>query len=109
LLPFLRDVVYFVSLRHVDPPYFEQHDYTGISEFFWQVLRAALDPVLDVLFPPERVKIPWSPRSASLPKAREIRGEPGSGFGDRIEQFFSAATPQSSNHTDHRRADGEGL
>jgi putative DNA methylase len=80
-----------VDVVHVDPPYYEQHDYTGISEFFWQVLRAALDPVLDVLFPPDRVKIPWSPRSASLPKAREIRGEPGSGFGDRIEQFFKAA------------------
>jgi adenine-specific DNA methylase len=80
-----------VDVVHVDPPYYEQHYYTGISEFFWQVLRAALDPVLDVLFPPDRVKIPWSPRSASLPKAREIRGEPGSGFGDRIEQFFKAA------------------
>jgi len=80
-----------VDVVHVDPPYFEQHDYTGISEFFWQVLRAALDPVLDVLFPPDHVKIPWSPRSASLPKAMEIRGEPGSGFGDKIEQFFRAA------------------
>jgi adenine-specific DNA methylase len=80
-----------VDVVHVDPPYFEQHNYTGISEFFWQVLRSALDPVLDVLFPPDRVKIPWSPRSASLPKAREIRGEPGSGFGDKIEQFFKAA------------------
>ncbi len=80
-----------VDIVHVDPPYYEQHNYTGISEFFWQVLRAALDPVLDVLFPPERVKIPWSPRSASLPKAREIRGEPGSSFGDRMEQFFRAA------------------
>jgi len=80
-----------VDVVHVDPPYFDQHDYTGISEFFWQLLRAALDPVLDVLFPPDRVKIPWSPRSASLPKAREIRGEPSSGFGDKIEQFFRAA------------------
>jgi len=80
-----------VDVVHVDPPYYEQHNYTGISEFFWQVLRSALDPVLDVLFPPDRVKIPWSPRSASLPKAREIRGEPGSGFGDKIEQFFRAA------------------
>jgi Adenine-specific DNA methylase containing a Zn-ribbon len=80
-----------VDIVHVDPPYFEQHDYTGVSEFFWQVLRSALDPVLDVLFPPDRVKIPWSPRSASLPKAREIRGEPGSGFGGKIEQFFRAA------------------
>jgi putative DNA methylase len=79
-----------VDVVHVDPPYYEQHNYTGISEFFWQVLRAALDPVLDVLFPPERVKIPWSPRSASLPKAREIKGKPGSSFGDKIEQFFRA-------------------
>ena len=82
-----------VDVVHVDPPYYEQHNYTGVSEFFWQVLRSALEPVLDVLFPPERVKLEWSPRSASLPKAREIRGPPGSAFGDRIEQFFrSAAT-----------------
>jgi adenine-specific DNA methylase len=79
-----------VDVVHVDPPYYEQHNYTGVSELFWQVLRSALDPVLDVLFPPERVKISWSPRSASLPKAREIRGEPGSGFGDKMEQFFRA-------------------
>ncbi|MFZ8837414.1 MAG: hypothetical protein ACO2PM_00465, partial [Pyrobaculum sp.] len=80
-----------VDVVHVDPPYYEQHDYTGISEFFWQALRAALDPILDILFPPDRVKISWSPRSASLPKPREIRGPPGSSFGDRIEQFFRAA------------------
>jgi adenine-specific DNA methylase len=79
-----------VDVVHVDPPYYEQHNYTGVSEFFWQVLRSALEPVLDILFPPERVKLGWTPRSASLPKAREIRGPPGSGFGDKIERFFRA-------------------
>jgi len=61
----------------VDPPYFDQHDYTGISELFWAVLRPALMPVLVDLFPPERVRIDWSPFEDRLPRL-ELRGSPKS-------------------------------
>jgi len=61
----------------VDPPYFDQHDYTGISELFWAVLRPALMPALPDLFPPERVRIDWSPFDDRLPRL-ELRGSPKS-------------------------------
>jgi adenine-specific DNA methylase len=82
-----------VDLIHVDPPYYDQHDYTGIMEFFWQILQRALMPVLDVLFPKDAIKIDWSPYQSELPR-HEIHGPPPkkvgefSEFGDAMEVFF---------------------
>jgi adenine-specific DNA methylase len=86
-----------VDVIHVDPPYYDQHDYSGIMEFFWQILQRALEPVLDQLFPPERIKLDWSPYNSELPRRHEIRGSPPSRvgeysrFGDRIEAFLREA------------------
>jgi adenine-specific DNA methylase len=86
-----------VDVIHVDPPYYDQHDYSGIMEFFWQILQKALEPVLDQLFPPERIKLDWSPYNSELPRKHEIRGPPPSRvgeysrFGDRIEAFLREA------------------
>ncbi len=83
-----------VDLIHVDPPYYDQHDYMGITEFFWQILQRALWPTLDYLFPRDRVKIDWSPLSPELPKKLEIKGPPPrevggySRFGDAIKEFL---------------------
>jgi adenine-specific DNA methylase len=41
-----------VDVINVDPPYYEQHDYAGITEFFWVIVQQALWPVLGELFPP---------------------------------------------------------
>jgi hypothetical protein len=82
-----------VDVIHVDPPYYDQHDYAGIMEFFWQLLQRALLPVLDVLFPKDAIKIDWSPYQTELPR-QEIRGAPPkkvgelSKFGDAMEVFF---------------------
>jgi hypothetical protein len=81
------------DIIHVDPPYYNQHDYAGIMEFFWQLLQRALLPVLDVLFPKDAIKIDWSPYQTELPR-QEIRGAPPkkvgelSKFGDAMEVFF---------------------
>ncbi len=82
-----------VDVVHVDPPYYDQHDYAGIMEFFWQLLQRALLPVLDVLFPRNAIEIDWGPYQSELPR-QEIRGPPPkkvgdlSKFGDEMETFF---------------------
>ena len=87
-----------VDVVHVDPPYYDQHDYSGIMEFFWQILQRALEPVLDQLFPPERIKLDWSPYNSELPRKHEIRGPPPkrvggySEFGNKIEAFLREAS-----------------
>jgi adenine-specific DNA methylase len=66
-----------VDLVNVDPPYYDQHDYTGITEFFWVIVQQALWPVLDDLFPPERVRVSgWHPAYPEVPRGVEIRGKP---------------------------------
>jgi adenine-specific DNA methylase len=86
-----------VDIVHVDPPYYDQHDYSGITEFFWVVAQQALLPVLDQLFPGERVKIDWSPYDPEIPRQLEVRGEPPkevgylSAFGEKMSRFLRAA------------------
>jgi len=86
-----------VDIVHVDPPYYDQHDYAGITEFFWVVIQQALLPVLDQLFPRERVNIAWDPYSPEVPRQLEVRGEPPkktgelSAFGDGMSKFLRAA------------------
>jgi putative DNA methylase len=86
-----------VDIIHVDPPYYDQHDYSGITEFFWVVAQQALLPVLDQLFPGERVKIDWSPYDPEIPRQLEVRGPPPkevgalSAFGEKMSRFLEAA------------------
>ncbi|MFP3298025.1 MAG: hypothetical protein RXO22_02945 [Thermocladium sp.] len=83
-----------IDVMHVDPPYYDQHDYLAIMEFFWQILQRALEPALNQLFPPERIKLDWSPYNSELPRGHEVRGPPPSRvggysrFGERIEAFL---------------------
>jgi hypothetical protein len=86
-----------VDIVHVDPPYYDQHDYSGITEFYWVVIQQALLPVLDQLFPRERVKIDWSPYDPEIPRQLEVRGQPPkevgalSAFGEKMSRFLEAA------------------
>jgi len=94
-----------VDITHVDPPYYDQHDYSGITEFYWVVIQQALLPVLDQLFPKERVKIDWSPYDPEIPRQLEVRGPPPkeakgssskevpslSAFGEKMRRFLEAA------------------
>jgi len=78
-----------VDIIHIDPPYYEQHDYAGITEFFWVILQQALWPVLGELFPRDRVKIAnWVPEDPKVPRGVEIRGEPPKRGSQKFEEGF---------------------
>jgi adenine-specific DNA methylase len=78
-----------VDIIEVDPPYYEQHDYAGITEFFWVIVQQALWPVLGELFPRDRVKIAnWVPEDPKVPRGIEIRGEPPKKSSREFEKGF---------------------
>jgi adenine-specific DNA methylase len=86
-----------VDIIEVDPPYYDQHDYAGITEFFWVIVQQALWPVLGELFPSDRVKIAnWAPEDPKVPRRVEIRGGPpkkGSrDFEEGFKGFLEAAS-----------------
>ncbi len=87
-----------VDLVNVDPPYYDQHDYAGITEFFWVILQQALRPVLGALFPIDRIYIDWDPFDPEIPKELEIGGSPpskvggASRFGEQIRRFLEATS-----------------
>jgi len=69
-----------VDVINVDPPYFDQHTYSDISEFFWQILRITLAPAVDAgyLFTrgePSRAELfvlGWSPILSTVPRDSEV-------------------------------------
>ena len=86
-----------VDIIEVDPPYYEQHDYAGITEFFWVIVQQALWPVLGELFPRDKVKIAnWAPEDPKVPRGIEIRGEPpkkdSRDFEKDFKEFLEAAS-----------------
>jgi len=62
-----------VDVVNVDPPYFDQHIYSDISEYFWQVLRIGLEPLIkaDFLFE-KRKLLNWEPTSPVVPREAEV-------------------------------------
>ncbi|MFZ8791613.1 MAG: hypothetical protein ACO2OS_04970 [Thermosphaera aggregans] len=78
-----------VDIMEVDPPYYEQHDYAGITEFFWVILQQALWPVLGELFPRDKVKIAnWTSEDPKVPRRVEIRGRPPKKGSREFEEGF---------------------
>ncbi|MEM4620638.1 MAG: DUF1156 domain-containing protein [Desulfurococcaceae archaeon] len=61
-----------IDLVNVDPPYFDTHIYSDISEYFWQVLRLALKPLLNYIFNFNTEYINWSPESLTVPREGEL-------------------------------------
>ncbi|MEM3174549.1 MAG: hypothetical protein QXU02_06670, partial [Candidatus Bathyarchaeia archaeon] len=70
-----------VDVINVDPPYFAQHNYSDLSEFFWQLLRISLKPSIDrgLLFnrDPNKGRVEllvpgWSPILSVVPREGEI-------------------------------------
>ncbi len=88
----------FADLINVDPPYYDQQDYGGVGEFFWVWMRNILMPVLDDLFPKERIKIKWDHYSPTIPRDIEMQGEPPSqpggisSFGSDFAAFLKACS-----------------
>ncbi|MEM0095919.1 MAG: hypothetical protein QW660_04720 [Candidatus Bathyarchaeia archaeon] len=61
-----------IDVINVDPPYFDQQIYSDISEYFWQILRLCLKPLIekDVYF---NIRTSgWSPNSSMVPREGEI-------------------------------------
>jgi hypothetical protein len=70
-----------IDLVNVDPPYFNQHFYSDLSEFFWQIIRLSLKPAIEagLLFNrdesrgPIECQVPeWSPALPIVPRAGEV-------------------------------------
>jgi adenine-specific DNA methylase len=62
-----------LDLINVDPPYFDTHIYSDISEYFWQVLKASLKNLINAgfLFNSENAE-DWKISSASVPREGEL-------------------------------------
>jgi adenine-specific DNA methylase len=75
-----------VDVVNVDPPYLAQHFYSDLMEFYWQILRVGLQPLIEAgyLFnrDPERGRVElyiegWSPLLPVLPREEEIIARKG--------------------------------
>ena len=60
-----------VDVVHVDPPYYDQHIYSDVSELFWQILRTCLHDYLPLLFRDSQLK-KWSYSSPEVPREDEL-------------------------------------
>lgn len=87
-----------VNLINVDPPYFGQHFYSDLSEFFWQSLLSSLKPIIDAGFLFNRNKHQgkieclvsgWGPSLPMVPRSGEIIVRPGTGKPNNIEIEFT--------------------
>jgi adenine-specific DNA methylase len=69
-----------IDVVNVDPPYLDQHTYSDLSEFFWQILRMTLAPAIDAgyLFSrgergiTELFVAGWSPILSTVPRDSEL-------------------------------------
>jgi adenine-specific DNA methylase len=62
-----------VDVINVDPPYFDQHIYSDISEYFWQIFRIALRPLIEAELLFEKSNLAdWKPTSSIVPREGEI-------------------------------------
>jgi len=61
------------DLVNVDPPYFDTHIYSDISEYFWQVLRLSIKRLIDDRFVFNNKKtLEWDIHSKTVPREGEI-------------------------------------
>jgi adenine-specific DNA methylase len=61
-----------VDVINVDPPYFDQHIYSDISEYFWQVLHIALKPLIEKGFFFKKTLPNWDPTFSTVPREEEV-------------------------------------
>ncbi|WP_456468578.1 DUF1156 domain-containing protein [Archaeoglobus sp.] len=62
-----------LDLINVDPPYFDTHIYSDISEYFWQILRLSLNQLIDDGYLFDNKKIAeWNTHFQTLPREGEL-------------------------------------
>jgi adenine-specific DNA methylase len=61
-----------IDLINVDPPYFDTHIYSDISEYFWQVLRLSLQKLINDDFIFRNKKMDWDLCSHHVPRKDEL-------------------------------------
>jgi len=61
------------DLINVDPPYFDTHIYSDISEYFWQILRLSLKQFINerYIFNDEKIA-EWNPNFKAVPREGEL-------------------------------------
>jgi len=83
-----------VNVINVDPPYFDQHIYSDISEYFWQIFRIALEPLTKAGFLFKESKLSdWKPFSSTVPREGEIiarKGRRKSGIKSFDEEWYTS-------------------
>jgi len=66
-------VCYSLDVINVDPPYFDSHIYSDISEFFWQILRIALKPLMEAGYFFDKTRLEnWKSTSSEVPRQGEL-------------------------------------
>ena len=62
-----------LDLINVDPPYFDTHIYSDISEYFWQILRLSLNQLIDDGYLFDNKKIAeWNTHFQTVPRGGEL-------------------------------------
>lgn len=62
------------DIINVDPPYFDIHQYSDFSEFFWPILQVTLKNALPTLFE-NRILLDWTPGFSTVPRQHEMTGK----------------------------------
>ena len=60
-----------IDIIHVDPPYYDVHVYSDMSEYSWSVLKEVLEPILEHLFS-NNLLSEWNPNMTIAPRSNEI-------------------------------------
>jgi len=76
------------DLINVDPPYFDTHIYSDISEYFWQILRLSLRQLIDdgYIFSNEKI-VEWNTYSQIVPREGELIVRKSTNHGKNQNKF----------------------
>ena len=61
-----------INIIHVDPPYYDVHIYSDVSELSWNILKTILEPVLNDLFKNNNLLHDWTPDKNTVPRTSEL-------------------------------------